>query len=212
MTQAKPTKQAVPRRRQQRALETRGQLVNTAMAMFSSRGFEGLSVRQLEEGAGVKRGLVAYHFTDKDHLWRAVVDELFTGLRDNFLGRMDALADVSAREAARGLVRAFVRYSAANPALNRIMMQESMSDSWRVAYLVDTHIRPMLDNLSAAMPQAAQLLWGDRSAHRYYTFIGASAFVFSAEQECLRLFNAAPRDPEFVERHADMVVAVLLGD
>tara|TARA_R110002072_G_scaffold43340_1_gene121703 strand:- start:150 stop:788 length:639 start_codon:yes stop_codon:yes gene_type:complete len=212
MTEARQTNPPVRRRRQQqRALATRDLLMNSATAMFSSKGFEGVSVRQLEEAAGVKRGLVAYHFNDKDHLWRAVVDNLFTALTENFLGRLEALADVSAQQAAQSLIRAFVRYSAANPALNRIMMQESMSDSWRVAYLVDEHIRPMLDNLSNVMPKAAELIWGDRSAHRYYVFIGASAFVFSAEQECLRLFDAAPRDADFVERHADMVVELLMG-
>jgi AcrR family transcriptional regulator len=211
MTKAKPTHQPVRRRQQQRAVETRSLLMNAATAMFSSKGFEGVSVRQLEEGAGTNRGLVGYHFIDKDHLWRAVVDQLFSDLAENFFNRLETLSDVSAQEAAKGLIRAFVRYSAANPALNRIMMQESMSDSWRVAYLVDNHIRPMLDNLGATMPEAAELILGDRSPHRYYVFIGASAFVFSAEQECRRLFDAAPRDPEFVERHADGVIAVLMG-
>ena len=60
------------------------------------------------------------------------------------------------------------------------------------------------------MPAAATLLWGDRDPHRYYLFIGASAFVFSAEQECRRLFGVAPRDAEFVERHTDLAVALLL--
>ena len=199
------------RRQQQRSLDTRDALLRTAMTAFSEKGFDGISVRQLEVGAGVKRGLVAYHFSDKEQLWRAAVEQVFNALREDFLGRVVALGDVAPTEAARAMVRAFVRYSAAHPQLNRLMMQECTSDSWRVACLVDDYIRPMLDGLSEALPAAAALLWGDRDAHRYYLFIGAGAFVFSAEQECMHLFGTNPRDDEFVERHAEMVANLLLG-
>ena len=199
------------RRQQQRALDTRDALLRTAITAFSEKGFDGISVRQLEEGAGVKRGLVAYHFSDKEQLWRAAVEQVFNALREDFLGRVVTLGDVSPTEAARAMVRAFVRYSAAHPQLNRLMMQECTSDSWRVACLVDDYIRPMLDGLSEALPAAAALLWGDRDAHRYYLFIGAGAFVFSAEQECMHLFGTNPRSDAFVERHAEMVANLLLG-
>jgi len=199
------------RRQQQRALDTRDALLRTAITAFSEKGFDGISVRQLEEGAGVKRGLVAYHFSDKEQLWRAAVEQVFNALREDFLGRVVTLGDVSPTEAARAMVRAFVRYSAAHPQLNRLMMQECTSDSWRVACLVEDYIRPMLDGLSEALPAAAALLWGDRDAHRYYLFIGAGAFVFSAEQECMHLFGTNPRSDAFVERHAEMVANLLIG-
>ncbi len=199
-----------PRRKQQRAIETRTALLDTATAAFSARGFDSISIRQLEELAGVKRGLVAYHFGDKDRLWRNVVDRLFGELAEDFLARTRALADIAPEEAVRAMARAFVRYSAAHPELNRLMMQESMSDSWRVGYIVEEHIRPLLEALAAVMPEAAGKLWGDHDPHRYYTFIGASAFVFSAEQECRRLFGISPREEAFVERHADLVVDLLL--
>ncbi len=203
---------ATSRRPQQRAIETRNALLDAAIDVFSTRGFEGISVRQLEELAGVKRGLVAYHFGDKDGLWKEAVDRLFGELADDFLARVETLVDVNPTEAARGMVRAFVRYSAARPELNRMMIQECVVESWRVSYIVDEKIGPLLDNLYAMMPDAARLLWGERDPHRYYLFVGSSAFVFSAEQECRKLFGAAPREQAFVERHADMVVEMLLPD
>ncbi len=207
---SKENRLPVERRRQQRALDTRNALLDTAIEAFSLSGFEGISVRQLEEQAGVNRGLVAYHFGDKDQLWRESVDRLFTALADDFLDRVELLADVAPREAARGMVRAFVRYSAAHPELNRLMMQESVAASWRVDYLVEQHIGPLLKNLAQMLPEASALLWGDADPHRYYLFIGASAFVFSAEQECMRLFGCSPRDSDFVDRHAEMVVSLLV--
>ena len=90
-------------------------------------------------------------------------------------------------------------------------MQECTSDSWRVDCIVEEHIRPMLAALYGALPEASALLWGDRDPHRYYLFIGAGAIVFSAEQECQRLFATDPRREVFVERHADMVADLLIG-
>ena len=200
------------RRQQQRAVETRSALMNTAISAFSISGYDGVSVRQLEEQAGVKRGLVAYHFSDKAQLWRAAVDRLFEELAEDLLPRVESLADVEPIEAARGFVRTFVRYSAEHPELNRLMMQESVAASWRVNYLVDQHIKPLTEALAGIMPEAAKCLWGDGDPHRYYLLIGAGAFVFTAEQECLRLFGQSPRTREFVERHAENVVSMLLPE
>ena len=202
---------SAPRRQQQRALETRAALLQTAITAFSTAGFESVSVRQLEEAAGVKRGLVAYHFGDKEQLWRSAVEQLFAGLIEDFAGRLTTLVDVAPAEAARAMVRAFVRYSAAYPELNRMMMQECTSDSWRVACIVDQYVRPMHKRLAEALPEATTLLWGDRDPHRYYLMVGAGAFVFNAEQECRHLFGTDPRAEAFVERHAELVADLLVG-
>ena len=110
------------------------------------------------------------------------------------------------------MVRAFVRYSAAHPELNRLMMQESVSASWRVDYIVDRHIKPLLKTLATTMPEATKRLWNEGDPHRYYLLIGAGAFVFTAEQECRRLFRQSPRTEDFVEQHAELVVSMLLPD
>lgn len=202
------------RRTQQRSLETRAVLLDAAVEAFATRGFDGISIRQLEELAGVKRGLVAYHFTDKEGLWRAAVDRLFLGMAERFGDRLDVFADLPPRDAARAVVRAFVRYSAEHPELNRLMLQECGEASWRVDYIVAEHVRPMLDGLERTVPDAYRLLYGtgrgEEAAHRYYLFVGAGAFVFSAEHECRGLFGAAPRSEDFVDRHADLVTDMLI--
>ncbi len=180
------------------------------MNAFSVGGYDSVSVRQLEEAAGVKRGLVAYHFGDKEGLWRAVVQQLFAALADDFINRIVTLGDVAPMEAARAMVKAFVRYSAAHPQLNRLMMQECAGDSWRVACIVEEYVAPMLERLGAALPEAAALLWGERDPHRYYLMVGAGAFVFSAEQECRHLFGIDPRAEAFVERHAELAADLLI--
>jgi TetR/AcrR family transcriptional regulator len=198
------------RRVQQRALDTRDALLDTAIECFSRQGYDGVSVRRIEEQAGVNRGLVAYHFADKAALWRHAVDRLFASMRRALRQAVDAADGADEGALAEALARAFVRYSAEKPALNRLMIQESLQASWRVEYLVDRQIRPMMDALQRDLPAATRAVWGDRDAHRYYAFIGAAAFVFSAAEECKLLFGTSPAEETFIEEHAEIVLRLLL--
>ena len=198
------------RRTQQRALDTRDSLLDTAIEMFSRKGYDGASVRQIEELAGVNRGLVAYHFGDKAQLWRLAAQRLFDGVRQSLAIVTDDTPNRSKDDIARGLARAFIEHSAREPALNRLMIQESMQSSWRVDYLVEQQIRPMMDSLLTEMPDVSEAVWGNNDPHRYYAFVGAAAFVFSAAEECKRLFDTSPTDPAFIEEHAEYVLKLLI--
>jgi AcrR family transcriptional regulator len=196
------------RRVQQRTLDTQASLLDRAIEMFSRQGYDGVSVRSIEEQAGVNRGLVAYHFKDKATLWRHSVDRLFASMRRSIREASESVNQED--ELAEALARAFVRYSAQRPALNRLMLQESLQASWRVEYLVEQQIKPMLDSLQRDAPEASERVWGRGDPHRYYAFIGAAAFVFSAAEECKLLFGVSPTDEAFIERHVAMVLRTLI--
>jgi AcrR family transcriptional regulator len=198
------------RRVQQRALDTRDALLDTAIETFSRKGYDGASVRQIEELAGVNRGLVAYHFGDKAELWRLAAQRLFDGVRQA-LGEVPNDRSVDGTNAlTRAIARAFIQHSAQQPALNRLMIQESMQPSWRVDYLVEKQIKPMMNSLQSEMPEVSETIWGSNDPHRYYAFVGAAAFVFSAAEECKRLFDTSPTDPDFIDEHAEFVLRLLL--
>jgi AcrR family transcriptional regulator len=47
----------------------RGQILEGARACFSRYGYEGATVRRLEEATGMSRGAIFHHFKDKDSLF-----------------------------------------------------------------------------------------------------------------------------------------------
>lgn len=198
------------RRTQQRALDTRDALLDTAIETFSRKGYDGASVRQIEELAGVNRGLVAYHFGDKAELWRLAAQRLFDGVRQALTAVVDDSTVSGKHSLAKAIARAFIQHSAQQPALNRLMIQESMQSSWRVDYLVEQQIKPMMTSLQREMPQVSETIWGSNDPHRYYAFVGAAAFVFSAAEECKRLFDTSPTDPGFIDEHAEYVLKLLI--
>ena len=186
---------------QQRAEETRAALLGAAMELFSTRGYDGTSVRDIETAAGVKRGLAAYHFGNKAALWKAAVARTFDAFE---MGEDEVAVDAPSGAVLREVLRAFVRFSAAHPELNRLMVQEGTRPGWRSEFLVERYVRPRVDALS-------RLVGRTLGPHELYVLIGASTFVFNVAHECEALFGVDPRDEAFADAHADAVADFLLG-
>src|SRR5260370_3559179 len=72
-----------PRKRaeQQRSLETRGAILDAAIAEFAERGFEGASIRAIADRLGLQHPIITYHFRTKDLLWPAPAEHAFAQIR-----------------------------------------------------------------------------------------------------------------------------------
>ena len=193
---------------------TRQKILTAALDVFSERGFEGASTREIAARAGVTQPLLHYHFNSKDELWQAAVDGVFGDLRSTLADRLDGLRGVDDVTTARLLVREFVLFSAHHPQVHRIVTQECKVDGPRMDWLVERHIRPMYEMTTelfarlvgqGALPDVAVV-------HLYYLVVGAGPTMFVLGPECRRLTGVDPTDPEVIETHADVVCRFLFGD
>ncbi|MDQ1467342.1 MAG: hypothetical protein QOH10_1757 [Actinomycetota bacterium] len=192
--------------------ETRRAILEAALDLFSERSFDGAPTRLIAERAGVTQPLLNYHFAGKEELWRAAVDDLFERWRTSVQSRLTGLRGVDEITIAKLMVRHFVEFSAANPQLHRIIMQESKQPGPRLDWLVDTHVRPLYDNAVALFERlgARGELAPVAPAHLFYLLTGAGASVFVMAPACQRLTGLDPFTPEFVTAHADLVVDLLV--
>ena len=193
-------------------LETRRVILDAALDLFSERSFDGASTRGIAELAGVTQPLLNYHFAGKEELWRAAVDDLFERFRTSMQERLFGLRGVDEVTIARLMVRHFVEFSAANPQLHRIIMQESKRAGDRLDWLVETHVRPLYQNAVVMFERLSERgeIVPVAPAHLYYLLTGAGATVFVMAPECQRLTGVDPFAPEFVAAHADLVVDLLI--
>jgi AcrR family transcriptional regulator len=198
------------RRTQERTEVTRAKLLEAASRLFTEHGFEGVTIRDIENGAKVQRGLLAYHFKDKKTLWKTMADDIMALLEEQLNPRLDLLEDLSAREQIAYIVRFYVRFTARHPELSRLLSQEARHDSWRINYLVDGHIKALADNLRPPVCEALGL--SERQfMHWFYLLAGGSSLIFAHAPECRLLFKEDPLQDSVVDEHAEMMVAAMLG-
>jgi AcrR family transcriptional regulator len=65
----------VPRVSQNQLDARRHEILTAARAAFARYGYEGATVRRLEEETGLSRGAIFHHFRDKDSLFLAVAED-----------------------------------------------------------------------------------------------------------------------------------------
>jgi AcrR family transcriptional regulator len=187
--------------------DTKDRIVTAAIEAFSECGFSGASTRDIANRADANQGLVTYHFNSKEELWKAAADQIFNKMRQTLAAAMAGLSTDDPRERARENIRLYVRFAAAHPELLRFMVEEGKTDSTRMQWLVDRHLKPAFEGVKRAAPAIV-----DESLlpNLYYVIAGAGSLIFANAIECKRLTGLDPRKRPAVETHADFVAQLLV--
>jgi AcrR family transcriptional regulator len=117
-----------------------------AIEAFSVHGYNGVSLRTVNDQLGVSRNLLYQRFGSKANLWRAAVDWAFRSLLDYLDNADDESADPMIR--LRMLIRNFIEYSATRPYLARLVTVEAAAPTDRLDYLYHNYIRPILSRFT----------------------------------------------------------------
>ncbi|MCE0762362.1 TetR family transcriptional regulator [Pseudonocardia kujensis] len=89
------------------ATSKREQVLAAAEVVFARKGFDGATMREVAEAAGVGLSLVVYHFTTKEGLYQSIF-EARQYVNDDRLARLREVTDPQAPDALDRLVSAFV--------------------------------------------------------------------------------------------------------
>lgn len=142
---AEKQQQKPVRKRQKRSLKTRQKLLDAAIEAFAENGFKGTSTRDIAARAGVHHPLITYHFKNKEELWRAAADRVFSRFNEAMRQALQETIDEGPRARMASLIRSYVRYAAGQPALHKVMVQEASHPSVRLDWLINTHLRPLFE-------------------------------------------------------------------
>ena len=145
------------RKQQQRSIITQQKLLDAAIDAFSENGFKGTSTRDIADRAGVHHPLITYHFKNKNQLWRAAADRIFREFNISLVKAMAEVPEIDPKARAEAFVRTYVNYAHDQPALHKIILQESSNASERLDWLVETHLKPLYDLVVEPLARLQQL-------------------------------------------------------
>jgi AcrR family transcriptional regulator len=193
---------------------TRAAILVAAAEVFSARGFEGATLREIAVRAGVKQPLLVYHFGSKEQLWEAAVDRLWRRLVEAVRADSERVAGADSPELLRAVLRSFIAVVAAEPAWLQILLREAAEPGPRLDWLVEQHSRSTyaLGAEFLAPLQAQGLLPPGSTRHLLYILVGALTFVLAIAPEVERVTGDRPRSEAFLDRHVDAFMSLFLAD
>ncbi len=129
-------------------------LLDRAFHAFAHRGYEATTLRALAKDLGVSHNLLNVRFGSKADLWRRAVDARVARIGPPVFAAFDAPGlDDTARF--RQLIHRLCAWAAENPDFVSLTHAEGRHATWRLDYLVQSHILPFklrLDSLIAPLP------------------------------------------------------------
>lgn len=146
---AAPESPQRPPRARMRGSERRHQLINVARSLFAERGYEGTSIEEVAQRAGVSKPVVYEHFGGKEGLYAVVVDREMTALLD---GVTSSLTNNRYRARVEAVVLALLTYVEERTDGFRIMTRDSPPSSTSGTYS---------SLFNDAVTQVASILAGD---------------------------------------------------
>ena len=144
----------LPRRTTLQADETRELILGAAELRFAATGFYPTRLEDIAEDVGITRTAVIYHFQDKETLYNAVLEKLFTQLNDRISAALDSSLDLPARVEAA--VEAWLDFAGARPTLMRLFMREVAGSEGGLRPEVQQFVDPMFARLVGTLDEGCR--------------------------------------------------------
>jgi TetR/AcrR family transcriptional regulator len=189
---------------------TRAAILRAAVEEFANEGIAGARTEAIARAARVNKALLYYYFKDKETLYGAVLDQVFSGLA----ARMNEVVKqpLPPREKILAYAGAHFDYIAASPIYPKVVQREMMragrGGSPHIRRLVERFLRPVEQKLVEAISQGI--------ASGEFRRVDPLQFLLSMVAMNVFYFGSAPviavitgKDPLAPERVAARRAAVL---
>jgi AcrR family transcriptional regulator len=182
-----------------------------ALRAFATRGYDGTSIRELNQQLGVSHNLLNRRFGSKEQLWRATVDR-WIGEVVAELATAASGDETDSLETLRRLIVTFIEVQARRPELARLMNVESSIDGPRLRYLYDQFIGPWTataDRLIEELVAAGRIR--PLPPGTLYFLVAYGATGMAAHPAFAKMVGVAdPTDPAVIHAHALAVADLVL--
>lgn len=188
------------------------QVMAAAIEAFSVHGYNGVSLRTVNDELGVSRNLLYQRFGSKANLWRAAVDWAFQPLVAYLEAADDESADPMVR--LRVLIRSFIEYSADRPYLARLVTMEGSAATDRLEYLYHHFIEPIRSRFTPVFRQLReQGRIKNISPDVFYFLLTSGGSALYGQIGLVSLINPAMASPDgnSAQVYAENVAEILIN-
>jgi TetR/AcrR family transcriptional regulator len=196
--------------------ESRAAILKAAVSECAEHGIAGARTDAIARAAHVNKALLYYYFEDKDALYEAVLDHVFSGLRARVMPVLES--KLAPRQKMLDYLGAYFDYIAANPRFPRVVQAEWMrsgAGSLRMQRVAKEYFRPIFRKLADLLREGIEA--GEFRVVNPMDFlpsvVGVIIFYFGAAPLMKTLLKVDPLSAERIrERRAfvlDFISAAL---
>jgi TetR/AcrR family transcriptional regulator len=187
------------------AAKSRTAILQAAEKLFAEHGPNGVSLAEIGERAGVSRGLPSYFFSDKETLYKTVLEQAAADLRGALAEVMELSRDSPAYELLARLTDCYIDYLAANPSIVRLLQWNALESTAKNGLSWASHIPGRL------FDEILKLL-SKRMASDVRAGVDIYDLLLSVVSVCLYPFQIRQFDPGEIQRrkkHVRTLVSML---
>jgi TetR/AcrR family transcriptional regulator len=174
--------------------KTKAAILKAALHEFASEGVAGARTDEIARAARVNKALLYYYFKDKETLYGAVVDSIFSGLREKLLAVLDSALPPA--EKILAYVGAHFDYVASSPHFPRVVQQEMMragrTKSPHMKRIVQTYFLPIFARLTETFREGMET--------GVFRTVDTRRFTICMVGSVLHYFNTIPFASAFGEQ------------
>ena len=196
--------------------ESRAAILKAAINEFSEHGIAGARTDAIAAAARVNKALLYYYFKDKEAIYQAVLDQVFSGLGDTVVPTLHG--NLAPRQKVLNYLRAYFDYIAANPRFPRVVQGEWIrTGSDRVGQMkrvAKNYFQPIYQKLGEVLREgiAAGEFRPIDPAQFIPSMVAIIVFYFSAAPVIKTLMKVDPLAPERIaERRAFVLDFISTG-
>ncbi|EIT85474.1 TetR family transcriptional regulator [Fictibacillus macauensis ZFHKF-1] len=121
-------------------METKIQIAQAAVQLFTNQGYKGTSVRQIAQKANVNIALVSYHFGGKQGLLEELISSFYEGYIQKIETVYSSYSFSTVKEQLLVMIEHVLHYQLQQPELSRFVHREMTLDSTLVREVMTTYL------------------------------------------------------------------------
>jgi TetR/AcrR family transcriptional regulator len=192
--------------------DARERILQAAIEVFSKKGYAGAGTREIASLALVHQPAIAYHFKNKEMLWKESVSSMWTTLLSDLKREMKSANPRSDDERIEVFANFYVRHLAQAPESVMMVVQEGAQTDDRGLWFNETWIKPMARALYETLAGSKWVRKNRKfeiKAVSILSILTGSTLIFSQRSQLLSILDLDTRGDDFVNEHVKTVTQCL---